>query len=122
MERRAFLRFKSLLLALLLAAVPNALGQSAKQKREADYQAALQSCSEVLRAGMSREGVEDSQQSKVSGADALVQQLTDKFNDADKKGVLVIALRASEGEAWTFGAWMADQIETYLANPGKPWK
>jgi hypothetical protein len=59
MERRASLRSKSLLLALLLAAVPNALGQSAKQKREAAYQAALQSYSEVLKPGISRKEVED---------------------------------------------------------------
>jgi hypothetical protein len=59
MEGRTSLRFKSCLLALLLAAVPNALGQSAKQKREAAYQAALQSYSEALKPGMSRKEVED---------------------------------------------------------------
>ena len=59
MERGASLRSKSLLVALLLAAVPNALGQNAKQKREAAYQAALQSYSEVLKPGMSRKEVKD---------------------------------------------------------------
>jgi hypothetical protein len=59
MGRKASLRFRCVFLALLLAAVPNALGQSAKQKREAAYQARLQSYSEVLKPGMSRKEVED---------------------------------------------------------------
>jgi hypothetical protein len=59
MEGRPFLRVKSVFLALLLAAVPNAQGQSKEQKREAVYQAAVQSYSEVLKPGMTRKDVEN---------------------------------------------------------------
>ena len=48
-----------LFLAVLFAAVPKAVGQSAKQKREAAYQAALQSYSVILKPGMTRKSVED---------------------------------------------------------------
>jgi hypothetical protein len=42
----------------------DARGQSAQQKREAVYQATLQSYSDVLKPGMTRKGVEDYLQSK----------------------------------------------------------
>jgi hypothetical protein len=58
MSRRTSLRFAFLFLALF-ATMPKTPGQSAKEKREAAYQAALKSYSEILKPGMTRKNVED---------------------------------------------------------------
>jgi hypothetical protein len=58
MSRRASFRLTFLIFALL-ATVPKAPAQSAKQKREASYQAVLQSYSEILKPGMTRKNVEE---------------------------------------------------------------
>jgi hypothetical protein len=58
MIRRISLRLAFLFLALL-ATMHKAPAQSEKQKREAAYQAALQSYSEALKPGMTRKNVED---------------------------------------------------------------
>jgi len=60
-----------------------------------------------------------SPQANASGTDSLTHQLADKLTDDDKKGVLVVALKPVEGDAWAFGAWMADQVSTSFANQGQ---
>jgi hypothetical protein len=61
---RKFPLIWALVLLLACAAFSNAWGQSAKQKREAVYQAALQSYSDALKPGMTRKNVEDYFRSK----------------------------------------------------------
>jgi TonB family protein len=60
-----------------------------------------------------------SPQGKMNETDALARQLTDKFGDADKKGVLVMDLATPEGQWLSFGSWLADQLSSSLANQGQ---
>jgi hypothetical protein len=67
MSRRLSLILPLILVALSAATSCDAWGQRAKKKREAAYQAALQSYSEVLRPGMTRKNLEDYLRGKGTG-------------------------------------------------------
>ena len=51
---------------------------------------------------------------KGNETDRLVRYLTEKFNDADKKSVIVMDLEPAFGPTSAFGPWLADQISTSL--------
>jgi hypothetical protein len=53
--------------------------------------------------------------STASGMEAIAQQLADKFDDFDRKGVLVLDMSTPEYLWLPFGASLADQFSTALA-------
>jgi hypothetical protein len=56
---------------------------------------------------------------KASETDVIARQLLDKFDEGDKKGVLVMDSQPSFGEPNSFGPWLADQLASSLASQGQ---
>lgn len=54
-----------------------------------------------------------------SGTDAIAKELLDKFDEGDKKGVLVMDSQPSFGDASSFGPWLADRLAASLAGQGQ---
>jgi TonB family protein len=61
-----------------------------------------------------------SAQNNTRETDTLVRQLMDRLSDADKKGVLIMDLKTSDGQWLDFGGWVADQLASSFAAQG-PW-